>query len=206
MMNGLPTVLTRPAVLDTQAAAPDPAAVTVQSALDAGIPARNPLTGDFSLVLSVGAGQIRRYTDADPAEVLVAIGGPAQEPDPDAYRDPDAVIARLTLVSAATLGDSAPVVLGQPVVIGIGGRVVVEVTVSALTITNGSLRSPGQYGSTVTLTWRDLRPAPDSGLALPFGDPSIPPRVVWKHLPLLWFRPGMLRTRFVLPTDVGWVS
>lgn len=209
-MNGLPSVLTRPAAaLDPprrSVAAPDPTAVTMQNALDAGIPARTVLDGDLSLVLSVGAGQIRRYLDADPAEVLVAIGGTNPEPDPDTYRDPDAVAARFTLVSGAILGDSVPVVLGQPVVIGIGSQTVAEVTVSALTITNGSLRSPGQYGSAVTFLWHDLRPAPDSGPALPAGDPSIPVRVVWKRQPLLWFTPGILGTRYVLSTDMRWVS
>jgi len=205
-MNGLPSVLTRPpAVLDPVVGAPPPSAHSLQTALDAGIPARAPLVDDLRLVLSVGAGQIRRYLDGDPGEVLVAIGGGRAEPDADTYRDPDAVAVRVSLVSGSTLGDTTPVVLARPVVLGIDGRAVVEVTVSTLTVSNGSLRSPGQYGSALALTWRDLRTAGDTGPVLPLGDPSIPPRLVWRRLGMPWFRPGVLQSRLVVPADRGWL-
>jgi hypothetical protein len=208
MMNGLPAVLTRPAaVLDPPPAASDPTATTVRSALDAGVPARMALAGDLSLVFSIGAGQISSYIAADPADVVVAIGGTYPEPDPQAFRDPDAVITRVTLVSGSAIGDSAPVLPGRPIVLGIREQAVVVLTVSALAITNGSLRSPGQYGSAVTFAWRDVRPAPNSGPDLAAGDPTIPVRTVWKYIPFRWpiFR-LLPQTRYVLATDKGWVS
>ncbi|WP_428341209.1 hypothetical protein [Mycobacterium sp.] len=208
-MNGLPAVLSRPAaVVDPPIAALDPTVTIGRSALDAGIPARMTLAGDLSLLFSVGVGQIKSTIADDPAQVPVALGGGVAEPDPQAFRDSDDVIARVTLVSGSALGDSAPVVAGQPIVLGVGDKATVEMTVSALTITNGSLRSPGQYGSAVTFGWRDLRQAPDRGPVSAAGDPAIPVRAVWQYRPPRWWSLPRLfpRTHFLLASDRGWVS
>jgi hypothetical protein len=179
-MNGLPAVLTRPtAVLPDIQAAPVPGqmaeATAVGIALDNGVPALVPLSGDRALVLSVGLGQARRLLDADPADIIVAAGTATVPPaDPSAWRDPDAPIARLSLLDGATLGDSVPVVAGVAAALTVAGRAVAEVTVDAITLTAGSLRSPGQYGSSLTMHWRDLQPAADAGPPLATGDDSIP--------------------------------
>jgi hypothetical protein len=175
-MDHLPALLTRPtAVLPPVTPPAAPAGeLTLRLPLDGGVPARVPLAGDRALVLSFGPGRARRYLDADPAAVVVAIGGSAAITDPSLLRDPDAPIPRLTLLDKATLGDSVPVVAGVAMTLTVGGRAAVAVTVDALTVTAGSLRSPGQYGSALTLRWRDLKPASDAGPTLATGDPTIP--------------------------------
>ncbi|MFL6139705.1 MAG: hypothetical protein ACJ74O_18180 [Frankiaceae bacterium] len=185
-MDGLPALLNRPAAVLPPAgpAATVPGETVLRIALDSGVPARIPLAGDRALVLAAGPGRARCYLDADPAAVVIAIGavtGSATAPPaaPALLRNPDALVPRLTLLDRAALGDSVPVVAGVAMTLSVGGRAIVEVTVDALTVTAGSLRSPGQYGSSMTLRWRDLTPAGNAGPPLATGDPSIPrPRLL----------------------------
>jgi hypothetical protein len=179
-MDGLPALLTRPVAVLPAAqprAAPDS---TTSFSLDNGVPARIPLSGDRVLVLSVGLGRARALLASDPASVVVTAGTTAVPPaDPLVLRDPDVPIARLSLLEGAALGDSVPVVVGIAVTLSVSGRSVIEVTIDAITLTAGSLRSPGQYGSSVTLRWRDLPPAGNAGPQLATGDDSIPrPRLL----------------------------
>lgn len=185
--NGLPSLLSRPAaVLPTAAAIGTTNDTVLGIALDTGIPARIPLTGAHVLVLSVGVGRTRDLLAADPSDIVIAAGDDtgatgasgASTPasDPTVLRDADAPRARLTLLDGATLGDSVPIVVGQPTTLTVSGRAIAEVTIEAITLTAGSLRSPGQYGSSVTLRWRDLHPATNAGPVLTTGDPSIPRR------------------------------
>jgi hypothetical protein len=88
---------------------------------------------------------------------------------------------RLTLVVSGAIGETVPVVLGVPFRLAgppgsapPPGAAVVEVTVDRLVITAGTLRSPGRFGSLLSLRWRDLTPAPDEGPLSPVGDPGIP--------------------------------
>jgi hypothetical protein len=176
-MDGLPAVLARPAAVLPPAGKPAtaPGETVLRIALDAGVPARIPLAGDRALVLSVGPGRARCYLDADPATVVIAIGTtPVPATDPTLLRNPDVPVARLTLLDKATLGDSAPVVAGVATTLTVGGRAAVEFTVDGLTVTAGSLRSPGQYASSITLRWRDVQPAGNAGPPLATGDPTIP--------------------------------
>jgi hypothetical protein len=173
-MNGFPALLTRPA--DALPAVPPSTAelTTVRFALDNGVPAKIPLAGERALVLSVGAGRARFYLDADPAAVVLAIGAAAPPADPTLARDPDLPVARLSLLDSATLGDSVPVVGGVAMTVAVAGLAAFEVTVDALTVTAGSLRSPGQYGSSIALRWRDLHPSSNAGPPLATGDDAIP--------------------------------
>jgi hypothetical protein len=177
-MDGLPALLTRPAAVMLPVDRPTtPAGETVlRVALDTGVPARIPLAGDRALVLAVGAGRARHHLETDPAVVVLALGTGTVTPavDPGLFRNPDVPIPRLTLLDKATLGDSVPVVAGVATTLTVGGRAAVEVTVDALTVTAGSLRSPGQYGSSITLRWRDVQPASNAGPSLATGDPTIP--------------------------------
>jgi len=61
-----------------------------------------------------------------------------------------------------------------PMTMTLRGRAVVEIIVDAITLTAGSLRSPGKYGSSLTLRWRDVTGASDDGPKPPLGDESIP--------------------------------
>lgn len=178
-MPGVPSQLIRPA-----AVLPDPVAAAdgLQSltfALDGGIPARIPLSGTRALVVGAGLGQARRWLDLDPATVVLDLSAPV---DLSGYADPDEVVARLTLVEGSTLGETAQACQGLPLWLSAGGRVCVEVVVDSLVLTAGSLRSPGQLGSSITLRWRDVPPADDVGPVLATGDPSIPRSM--RYLPL----------------------
>lgn len=183
-MDPLPPLLTRPAALlaevapDVLADAPPAAGeTTLRQALDSGVPARIPLTGQRALVLAVGLGKARELMDADPSAVavdLVAAGTPAEP-------DPDRPVARLTLLDGATLGDTVRVVAGVRSTLAVAGGAAVEVVVDDLTITAGSLRSPGQYGSSIALRWHAIGTAPDDGPPPAPGDPSLPRFTVWRE-------------------------
>ncbi len=182
-MDPLPSFLTRPAVLLADVlpdAVAGPAAAvtgetTLRQALDAGVPTRLPLTGQRALVLAVGLGKARELMDADPSAVVIDLAAG----DADAAADPDQPVARLTLLDGPTLGDTVPVVAGVRSTLAAGAGAAVEVVVDALTITAGSLRSPGQYGSSVTLRWLAVGAAPDDGPPPAPGDPSLPRFTIW---------------------------
>lgn len=185
-MDPLPPLLTRPAVLLADVAPdvlaePSPAAAagetTLRQPLDTGVPARIPLTGQRVLVLAVGLGRARELMDADPSAVAVDLAAAGTPAEPD----PDRPVARLTLLDGATLGDTVRVVAGVRSTLAVGGGAAVEVVVDALTITAGSLRSPGQYGSSITLRWRAIGTAPDDGPPPAPGDPSLPRFTVWRE-------------------------
>jgi hypothetical protein len=179
----LPSFLSCPAVLLADVlpgAASGPAAAlpgetTLRQALDAGVPARLPLTGQRALVLAVGLGRAREVMDADPSAVVIDLAAG----DAGAAADPDRPVARLTLLDGPTLGDTVSVVADVRGTLAVGGVAAFEVVVDALTITAGSLRSPGQYGSSVTLRWRPVGAAPDDGPPPAPGDPSLPRFTVW---------------------------
>jgi hypothetical protein len=174
-----------PAVLDapvSSGAAPAPAPprgaefVTVDLSLDAGVPARVPLDGDRTLVLAVPLGVARSLLASDPLAVAADTAEGGLAPDADRGRDPARAWPRLTLLVGGEIGDTVAAVTGAPTVLGRGGVAAVELVLERLVVTAGSLRSPGQYGSRVTLRWRDLHTAPDAGPAPATGDPSIPRR------------------------------
>jgi hypothetical protein len=80
------------------------------------------------------------------------------------------------VVRTGALGDSVAVTPGVPLVLTFGGTAAVELVVTSLVITAGSLRSPGEFGSALVVGWRSLGAAPDTGApALP-GDSTIPRR------------------------------
>jgi hypothetical protein len=175
----LPALISRP-LLDAAPAASDNGFApgqTVQQELAAGLPARVDLDGDRSLVLAVPLGVATGVLAADPMTVVFDTGVPNPS-DLTALRDSDGAWPRLTLVLTGAIGQTVPVVLGVPVrrVAGAAAGVaaVVEVTVDRLVVTVGSLRSPGRFGSQLTLRWRDLTLAPDTGTPAPVGDLSIP--------------------------------
>jgi hypothetical protein len=88
-------------------------------------------------------------------------------------RDPAVPGPRLTLVDGGTIAGTMAVVPGVPQRLGLGSAAAVEVVVDRLVLTAGSLRSPGSYGSRITLRWRDLRTAPDAGPPPATGDPAL---------------------------------
>ena len=127
----------------------------------------------------------------------------AWSPDPQTLRDRIAVVAGATRGAgrgiAAALGEAGATVIctgrstraegpthsdyDRPetieetaeLVTRLGGTGVVEVIVDLLLVTAGSMRSPGQFGSRVTLRWRPLDAAPSTGPPPTRGDPGIPP-------------------------------
>jgi hypothetical protein len=150
--------------------------LTVTQELSAGLPTRIDLDAGRRLVLAVPLGVARAVITADPSAVVFDSAA-LDPPDPAALRDGGAAWPRLTLVLADEIGQT------MPVLPGVAGRLtgpdpavaVVEVTVDRLVITAGTLRSPGRFGSRLTLRWRDLSLGLDAGPASGTGDPSIPP-------------------------------
>lgn len=174
-MFAFPARLIRPAaVLPT----PTPVAdglTALTLPLDAGVPARIALDGSRALILGLALGQARRYLDEDPAAVVLdSHAGAGTGPDAELPRDADQPVARLSLVDGATLGDTVPVVAGMPWTLQVAGAASVRLVVDRLVLTAGSVRSPGRYGSTITLRWADARTAGNAGPALSTGDPTIP--------------------------------
>jgi hypothetical protein len=174
-MPTLPSVLTRP-LLDGTGTTPAPDDGTQQSVqlnLRAGIPAVIALDTRRSLALAVPLGVAGALLAADPLAVVVDTGDTAYQPAPGEQRDPMAPIARLTLIADGAIGDTGAVVAGVPQRLGIGSAAAVEVVVDSLVITAGSLRAMGDYGSQITLRWRDLRTAPATGPPPVTGDPAL---------------------------------
>jgi hypothetical protein len=174
-MPSLPSFLGRP-VLDQTAAAPVPAdepRQLVQMDLTAGIPAVIGLDAGRSLVLAVALGVAGALLAAEPLAVLANTDDPPFGPAPDVRRDPAAPGPRLTLVDGGSIADTVAVVPGVRQRLGLGSAAAVEVVVDRLVLTAGSLRSPGSYGSRISLRWRDLRTATDTGPPPATGDPAL---------------------------------
>jgi hypothetical protein len=175
----LPAIAAVPAaVLPDPAPDGGPVYTPVTLSLESGVPARIPLDGSRTLLLAVPLGQARRWLDDDPRTIVIdttAAGASLTPPGPPL--DLDELGPRLTLLQGSVVGDTVAFVPGQPAVITIAGFAVVEVVIDSLVLSIGSLRSPGQYGSSVKLHWRDLHPAGNSGPPLTHGDGSIPRRV-----------------------------
>jgi len=172
-MPALPSVLTRP-LPDGAATAPDDGTQqSVQLNLTAGIPAVIALDAGRSLALAVPLGVAGALLAADPLATLVDTGDPAYQPAPGEQRDPMAPTARLTLIANGAIADTTAVVAGIPLELGTGSAAAVEVVVDRLVVTAGSLRAMGDYGSQITLRWRDLRTAPSTGPPPVTGDPAL---------------------------------
>jgi hypothetical protein len=174
-MPALPSVLTRP-LLDVTPARPAPdggAQQSVQLDLTAGIPALIALDAGRSLALAVPLGVAGALLAADPLAVLIDTRDAAYQPAPGEQRDPMAPDARLTLIADGTIADTGAVVAGIPLRLGLGSAAAVEVIVDRLVVTAGSLRAMGDYGSQITLRWRGLRTATDTGPPPVTGDPAL---------------------------------
>jgi len=175
--NGLPSIIDRPDAALAPGTTDPPAGnayTSLAQALDGGIPVRLALDSTRILLLAVPLGQARRWLDDDPRNVVVDTSAAGPLPDPAVLRSLDAPQARLTLLESGAVGDTVPVTTGEPAVLTMAGRAVVEIVVDSLVATVGSLRSPGQYGSSISLRWRDLHAAPNDGPAQVVLDPTIP--------------------------------
>lgn len=175
-MPALPSVLTRPLPDGTGTTTPAPDDATqhsVQLNLTSGIPAVIALDAARSLALAVPLGVAGALLAADPLAVLVDTGDAAYQPAPGEQRDPMAPGARLTLIAGGAIGDTVAVVAGIPLVMGAGPAAAAEVVIDRLIVTAGSLRAVGDYGSQITLRWRDLRTAPGTGPPPVTGDPAL---------------------------------
>lgn len=168
----LPALISRPSLGTAAIPPPDPALLVVKQELSAGLPVRVDLDAARALVLAVPLGTARAVITADPSAVVFDTGV-ADPPDLSAGRDDGGAWPRLTLVVNGAVGDTVPVVRGVPFRLA-AGPAVAEVTVDELVITAGTLRSPGRFGSRLSLRWRDLALASDDGPPRPIGDPGIP--------------------------------
>jgi hypothetical protein len=176
-MDVLPALLTRPLV-DAYADALDPAPpgaaepprTTVDSELPDGLPARLVLDATRLLVLAVPLGAANPLLLADPRTVVVddRAAVPAPESVPLDLPRP-----RLTLIADGHVADTTAIVPHVPLPLADGARAAVEVIVDRLLLTSGALRGPGRSGSRITLRWRDLLTADDTGPAPTPGDPAL---------------------------------
>jgi len=166
----LPALINRP--LQDVAVPPDPGSQVVRLELSSGLPTRVDLDPTRALVLTVPLGMARAVIATDPSAVVfdTAVANPG---DSAATRDHGGAWPRLTLVVNGGIGDTVPVLLGVPFRLA-GTDATVEVIVDRLVLTAGTLRSPGRFGSQLSLRWRDLTLASDDGPPRPVGDPGIP--------------------------------
>lgn len=178
-MDVLPTLVTRPladAYADALDPAPPPAAepprTTVDSELPDGVPTRLALDATRVLVLAVPLGIARPLLDADPRTVVVDDRAIAAAPTGESA-PLDLPRPRLTLIADGHIADTAAIVPHVPLLLGDGDRAVVEVIVDRLHLTSGALRGPGRFDSRITLRWRDLLTAGDTGPAPTPGDPAL---------------------------------
>lgn len=178
-MDALPALVTRPLVdayADALDPTPPPAAepphATVDSELPDGVPTRLALDPSRLLVLTVPVGTARPLLDADPRIVVVddrvIAAAPADERTPLDLPRP-----RLTLIVDGHIADTTTVVPHVPLRLGDGVRAMVEVIVDGLLLTSGALRGPGRFDSRITLRWRDMLAAGDTGPAPTPGDPAL---------------------------------
>lgn len=168
----LPALIGRPPAAAMPVPPADPALLTVRQELSSGLPARIDLDDTRGLVLAVPLGTARAVIAADPSSAVFDTGSP-NPPDLAASRDHGGAWPRLTLVVNGAIGDTVPVVAGVPYRLA-AGPAVAEVTVDELVVTAGTLRSPGRFGSRLSLRWRDLTLGVDDGPPRPAGDPGIP--------------------------------
>jgi len=178
-MDAVPALVTRPLVdayadaLDpAPPPAPEPPRTTIDSELTDGVPTRLALDATRLLVLAVPLGTARPLLDADPRTVVVddraIAAAPADERTPLDLPRP-----RLTLLVDGHIADTTAVVPHVPLRLADGVRTVVEVIMDRLVLTSGALRGPGRFDSRITLRWRDLLTAADTGPALTPGDPAL---------------------------------
>jgi hypothetical protein len=175
-MADLPALIARPdAVLPNSSGVEGPVYASLTISVDTGVPARIVLDGSRTVLVAVPLGQARRWMGNDPRTVVVdSSTAAAPMTPPGVGRTLDQPGPRLTLLEAGAVGDTAAFTPGLPTILTMGGRAVVEIVIDSLTLTVGSLRSPGLYGSSIQLRWRDLRPAGNTGPALSLGDATIP--------------------------------
>jgi hypothetical protein len=166
-------------VPERSTAVPEGLAVVAESILG-GLPHVIRLDHDVSLLLVIPTGLALTWRDMDPA-TMVSTSAPELSPHRnDAYgpaRDANRAPARLLVRAGETLTASVPLTAGVRTRIpqdGVPGRGVrIEMTVLSWDIRAGSLRGPGDFGSSIRLAWRKY----DEG-ALHYSTPPVNPHLI----------------------------
>jgi len=169
-----PFPITRYLVPDRPPAVPD-GFVALRQALTGGLPQRIELGAGVHAVLVLPTGLARQWLDADPLDVVSTSADDlapraAETPGPPALagRAPLRLVVRR---DTQVLG-SVPLAAGlRRVCADAGGQgrgAAVEVAVVAWHLCAGTVRGPGDYGSFVSLGWRQADLAVDQ-----FGPPPV---------------------------------
>ncbi|MBC7477094.1 MAG: hypothetical protein H7317_03250 [Pseudorhodobacter sp.] len=127
--------------------------------LDRGLPARAALDATSALMLTFPTGELARWLQADPAQIL------SDEMD-------EVAPVRLVYLASGQPAAAVPLVRGARQLLGPAGRAEVEVLVTAWRVLVGDLVGQGRRGSYVALLWRRV----DRGAA--FAAPTARPEVL----------------------------
>jgi len=179
----LPIPITRYLVPDQQPTAPDgftPVATTITQ----GLPQTIPLDGTYRLVLVVPTGLAITWRDAAP-DTLVTTSDDELAAQPDHALDFETLLSRCPAqlqvrLTAGGVAATLPLVEGLRQVVPLGnGRL--EILCLSWTITAGSMRGAGDFGSRISLAWRYAdQPAPT--FAPPPLNPYLLARLQWDDL------------------------
>jgi len=146
-----------------------------------GLPHRLDLDKDTKLLVIVPTGLVSVWRDADPAAVVTrsdeeqtSFAGQPGQPIADAARSP----AQLVLLANGAILGAAPLGAGLQRLYpetGAGG-VRIELLIRSWQICAGTLRGPGDFGSSISLAWRRADQAVEN-YSTPPPNPIILPRL-----------------------------
>jgi hypothetical protein len=138
--------------------------------LTSGLPARIQLTPDLTLVLTVPTGLASTWVELDPNLVVsqsfdqtMALPNGSQH----ALAGVDRTAVRLILVRGTDVVGTLPLVAGRRARLADDKGTLLELIVLGWEIRAGTVKGPGDFGSSIRLAWRDSSAGVDRFLAPP---------------------------------------
>jgi hypothetical protein len=189
------------------AAPPPPDTFTTTSLpIAGGLPFTHAVDARWSVTLRYPTGVARRWLDADPHEVVssdiperTAVAADPSDPG----RDP----VRLTVALDRSTRATIPLTAGLRTFVVGGGTppAALELIVVSWTITAGTVKGPGDFGSSLQLAWRDGAEAVEVFATPPVSPPVLErlPRLVQPPFEILVLesRPAILLERKLVAVE-----
>jgi hypothetical protein len=137
--------------------------------LTGGLPARIALSPDLALVLTLTTGLVASWLDLDPSVVISQSADQTRplsgESQPDVLRS----AMRLFVLRSNEIVGSLPLVAGREARLASSTGALVDLIVLGWEIRAGTVKGPGDYGSTISLAWRDAAAGSDRFLPPPIS-------------------------------------